>query len=172
MLVNISPTIESSHETLCSLRFAGQVNQVELGKAKKNITLTSVPSVPLLPAPAPAVQQASNVLQPSQIDTNVLNNQSNNNTLDKKAKRELLECSVMNCEKTKAINRKPFSSSTIININSANQATTSSNPSSVQNVPKIPISNPPQTTINPTISNQDIHLSKRPKTTSSVRTWR
>ena len=37
MLVNISPTLQSSQETLCSLRFAGQVSQVELGRAQKQI---------------------------------------------------------------------------------------------------------------------------------------
>ena len=37
MFVNLSPTIESSNESLCSLRFAQRVNQVELGKATKNI---------------------------------------------------------------------------------------------------------------------------------------
>eukprot|EP01035_Chromulina_nebulosa_P017953 gene17953-23582_t len=33
MFVNISPTVASYNETLCSLRFANQVNQVELGQA-------------------------------------------------------------------------------------------------------------------------------------------
>lgn len=37
MFVNLSPTLESSNETLCSLRFAKRVNQVELGKATKNV---------------------------------------------------------------------------------------------------------------------------------------
>lgn len=36
MFVNVSPTMASSQETLCSLRFANQVSQVELGKAQKN----------------------------------------------------------------------------------------------------------------------------------------
>jgi kinesin family protein C1 len=35
MLVNVSPTLASSAETLCSLRFASQVNRVELGRATK-----------------------------------------------------------------------------------------------------------------------------------------
>ncbi len=38
MFVNLSPTLKSSHESLCSLRFAQRVNQVELGKATKNIS--------------------------------------------------------------------------------------------------------------------------------------
>jgi kinesin family protein C1 len=37
MFVNLSPTLESSSESLCSLRFAQRVNQVELGKAVKNV---------------------------------------------------------------------------------------------------------------------------------------
>lgn len=37
MFVNVSPTMASGHETLCSLRFASQVSQVELGKASKQI---------------------------------------------------------------------------------------------------------------------------------------
>lgn len=37
MFVNLSPTCESSNESLCSLRFAQRVNQVELGKAKKQV---------------------------------------------------------------------------------------------------------------------------------------
>lgn len=37
MFVNVSPTQASSQETVCSLRFANQVSQVELGKAQKQI---------------------------------------------------------------------------------------------------------------------------------------
>jgi kinesin family protein C1 len=37
MFVNLSPTLASSNESLCSLRFAQRVNSVELGKATKNI---------------------------------------------------------------------------------------------------------------------------------------
>ena len=37
MFVNVSPTAASSQETLCSLRFANQVSQVELGKATKSV---------------------------------------------------------------------------------------------------------------------------------------
>merc|ERR1712127_810698 len=37
MFVNLSPTIASSNESLCSLRFAQRVNSVELGKATKQV---------------------------------------------------------------------------------------------------------------------------------------
>lgn len=37
MLVNLSPTVESSGESLCSLRFAQRAKKVELGKAVKNV---------------------------------------------------------------------------------------------------------------------------------------
>lgn len=37
MFVNLSPTLASSNESLCSLRFAQRVNQVELGKPTKHI---------------------------------------------------------------------------------------------------------------------------------------
>lgn len=38
MIVNLSPTFESYNETLCSLRFASQVNSCIVGKAKKQIS--------------------------------------------------------------------------------------------------------------------------------------
>merc|ERR1712038_845145 len=37
MLVNLSPTELSAQESLCSLRFASQVNKCELGKAKRSL---------------------------------------------------------------------------------------------------------------------------------------
>jgi len=37
MLANLSPTEMSSQESLCSLRFASQVNKCELGKAKRSL---------------------------------------------------------------------------------------------------------------------------------------
>jgi hypothetical protein len=37
MMVNLSPTMESFHESLCSLRLAKQINQCELGKPKKQV---------------------------------------------------------------------------------------------------------------------------------------
>jgi len=37
MFVNLSPTAESINESVCSLRFAQRVNQVELGKPIKNV---------------------------------------------------------------------------------------------------------------------------------------
>lgn len=38
MFVNVSPTAESSPESICSLQFATRVNKVELGKAEKNVS--------------------------------------------------------------------------------------------------------------------------------------
>ncbi len=38
MVVNLSPTMGSTHESLCSLRFASTVSQVHMGTAKKNIS--------------------------------------------------------------------------------------------------------------------------------------
>merc|ERR1712194_233645 len=37
MLANLSPTEMSTQESLCSLRFASQVNKCELGKAKRSL---------------------------------------------------------------------------------------------------------------------------------------
>lgn len=37
MLANLSPTELSTQESLCSLRFASQVNKCELGKAKRSL---------------------------------------------------------------------------------------------------------------------------------------
>ena len=37
LFVNLSPTAASANESLCSLRFAKQVNQVELGKATRAV---------------------------------------------------------------------------------------------------------------------------------------
>ncbi len=42
MIVNVSPTQASTGETICSLRFADQVSQVELGKAQKQMYTTMV----------------------------------------------------------------------------------------------------------------------------------
>mmetsp|Transcript_5184 Transcript_5184/g.14966 ORF Transcript_5184/g.14966 Transcript_5184/m.14966 type:complete len:1150 (-) Transcript_5184:37-3486(-) len=37
MIVNLSPTMQSSKESLCSLRFAQRVNRIELGRAVKHV---------------------------------------------------------------------------------------------------------------------------------------
>lgn len=63
MFVNVSPTVASSQETLCSLRFANQVSQVELGKARKNVTQFTpaqiIPPLPPMAAQAPLLQSSS-----------------------------------------------------------------------------------------------------------------
>eukprot|EP01038_Epipyxis_sp_PR26KG_P005260 gene5260-7309_t len=41
MMVNLSPTEESFNESLCSLRLARQINQCELGKAKRQVKSTA-----------------------------------------------------------------------------------------------------------------------------------
>ena len=43
MMVNLSPTTESFHESLCSLRLAKQINQCELGKPKKQVKEATAP---------------------------------------------------------------------------------------------------------------------------------
>lgn len=67
MFVNVSPTLASSPETLCSLRFAAQVNSVELGKAQKHVQTTTVitqpavaPAVPPLPSAVSSVAATTN----------------------------------------------------------------------------------------------------------------
>jgi len=37
MIVNLSPAMQSSKESLCSLKFAQRVNTIELGRAVKHI---------------------------------------------------------------------------------------------------------------------------------------
>ena len=63
MFVNVSPTHASSQETLCSLRFASQVSQVELGKASKNVFNVMPPQMqpppPALLANGPAAAAAA-----------------------------------------------------------------------------------------------------------------
>ena len=64
MFVNVSPTFASSQETLCSLRFANQVSQVELGKAQKNAYIVKEVQVPVS---APPVQHGAHASVDSHI---------------------------------------------------------------------------------------------------------
>eukprot|EP00597_Dinobryon_sp_UTEXLB2267_P019263 CAMPEP_0201113282 /NCGR_PEP_ID=MMETSP0812-20130820/77759_1 /ASSEMBLY_ACC=CAM_ASM_000668 /TAXON_ID=98059 /ORGANISM="Dinobryon sp., Strain UTEXLB2267" /LENGTH=360 /DNA_ID=CAMNT_0047376797 /DNA_START=5 /DNA_END=1084 /DNA_ORIENTATION=- len=62
MFVNVSPTLASAQETICSLRFADQARAVELGKATKNVfTLLSSPTSPSLPAFSPPQSSSTSV---------------------------------------------------------------------------------------------------------------
>jgi kinesin family protein C1 len=63
MIVNVSPTTASGGETLCSLRFAKQVNQTELGKAKARKT-SAAPSSSRIPA-APSTSSSKRSRLPS-----------------------------------------------------------------------------------------------------------
>lgn len=53
MIVNLSPTVESSNESLCSLKFAAQVSQVEVGKPRKR----AVESIQDAPVSAQSTEQ-------------------------------------------------------------------------------------------------------------------
>lgn len=55
MLVSLSPTMASAQESMCSLRFAAQVSQVELGKPKKRVVESiEAPSTASVSAPTAA----------------------------------------------------------------------------------------------------------------------
>ena len=53
LFVNLSPTAASANESLCSLRFAKQVNQVELGKATRAVEQSTMASQPFVSPCAP-----------------------------------------------------------------------------------------------------------------------
>lgn len=59
MMVNLSPTFGSHHETLCSLRFAERVNQCELGRPERRIEQLQRDSGSGASAAAPAAAGAS-----------------------------------------------------------------------------------------------------------------
>jgi kinesin family protein C1 len=58
MLVSLSPTMASAQESMCSLRFAAQVSQVELGKPKKRV-VEAIETGATAAAPAPISAAAS-----------------------------------------------------------------------------------------------------------------
>ena len=59
MLVNVAPEADNSHETLCSLRFAKQVNQCDTGGAQKSAPKRSAK------APAPAGAPPAKAARPA-----------------------------------------------------------------------------------------------------------
>ena len=66
MFVNVSPTHASCQESLCSLRFASQVSQVELGKATKNV-FNVMPAQLAPPPPASTSSSSALVSDPAAI---------------------------------------------------------------------------------------------------------
>eukprot|EP00605_Chrysophyceae_sp_TOSAG23-4_P002462 GSChrysophyteH1.ASY1.ANO1.2721.1 assembled CDS len=62
MIVNVSPTQASVGETLCSLRFADQVSQVELGKAQKQMYLQAPAAAPQSSASSSGNEASKSVL--------------------------------------------------------------------------------------------------------------
>jgi kinesin family protein C1 len=78
MFVNVSPTQASSQETACSLRFANQVNQVELGKATKNICIGVQPAQVNKPVAAPQVARKT-IVNEEQANVTIENENVNPN---------------------------------------------------------------------------------------------
>lgn len=65
MMVNLSPTVESFQESLCSLRLAKQINQCELGKPKKQIKEASAASSTTTKPSSSASAVAAAIAEPS-----------------------------------------------------------------------------------------------------------
>ena len=63
MIINLNPSLSSSNESLCTLRFAAQVSQVELGKPKKQTKTTY--DDPMDTSAAPAISAAAASPRPS-----------------------------------------------------------------------------------------------------------
>lgn len=66
MLVNLSPTMASAFESGCSVRFAAQVSQVEVGKGKKKVeVLEDAPQPVSAAAPSKAMGMSSTAAIPA-----------------------------------------------------------------------------------------------------------
>eukprot|EP01038_Epipyxis_sp_PR26KG_P005679 gene5679-7839_t len=71
MFVNVSPTQASGQETLCSLKFANQVSQVELGKANKHVYTAPLQVTQESQQSTPNTTSHPVQTQPAQVSTSV-----------------------------------------------------------------------------------------------------
>ena len=152
MFVNVSPTSASAQETVCSLRFATQVSQVELGKAQKNIAqfipqIAKQNDAPLNNSTKSLVSKQSNSIKQIEsvksIDTNSIQEVSD---IDDKEDKENNVNVVNKTKSSKVIGSKRVAATSIAQSSSATN-----------------------------ISNNDIQITKKAKTNNVIsgsRTWR